>query len=82
MILIGQLLDVINDNEIVIVRASNQKAITLIDEMRVEELKRIITKEGRKRIVTDVYSDISEHNKSDSVTIIYVTNNGYLLTTE
>lgn len=82
MMYLGQLLDTINNNELLIIRSSNERAITLVDEMPAHELKRIITKEGRQRAVGDIYSDISERNKSVSVTVIYVRNNGYLLTTE
>ena len=81
MMYLGQLLDVINDNELLLIRSSHERSIVFIDEERASSAKTLLTKEARQCIVSDVYSDLSERNKSDSVTVIYIKSNGRLILT-
>ena len=82
MMYLGQLLDVINDNERVILRSSHERSLVYIDEQLVSEAKRVLTKNARQCIVSDMYSDISERNSSETVTVVYIKPNGVAIILE
>lgn len=79
MVLLGQLLDTINDNELLILRSSHERSLVYIEEKRASEARTLLTKEARQCVVSDIYSDLSERDKRDSVTVIYIKPNGYLI---
>lgn len=82
MILLGQLLDVINENELLTIRSSHERSLVFIDEVKAQEAKTLLTKDSRKCVVSDFYSDISDRSQHDTVSVIYIKPNGYLITTE
>ena len=82
MMYLGQLLDVINDNERLILRSSHERSLVYIDEQLASEAKRALTKNARQCIVSDMYSDISERNTSETVTVVYIKPNGVAIISE
>ena len=82
MLLFGQLLDVINDNELLIVRSSHERSIVFIDELRASEARTLLTKDSRTCVVSDFYSDISERDSKESVSVIYIKPNGKFILLE
>ena len=82
MLLLGQLLDVLDDNERVIIRSSNERSLTYLEEALLIQTKPRLTRDARKCSVASIYSDNSEHAKGETVTIIYIRPNGYLVTLE
>lgn len=82
MLLLGQLLDVLDDNERVIIRSSSERSLTFIEEALLSQVKPRLTRDARKCSVACIYSDNSEHTKGETVTVIYIRPNGYLVTLE
>lgn len=82
MLLLGQLLDVLDDNERVIIRSSTERSLTFIEEALLSQAKPRLTRDARKCSVACIYSDNSEHTKGETVTVIYIRPNGYLVTLE
>ena len=78
MILLSQLLDSINPNELVELRLKQggSQVSTIQEPCDKEYLKKILTKEGARSIVKDVYSDIIEErvsHKGDLTTYTVIT---------
>ena len=82
MLLLGQLLDVLDDNERVIIRSSTERSLTFIEEALLSQAKPRLTCDARKCSVACIYSDNSEHTKGETVTVIYIRPNGYFVTLE
>ena len=82
MMYLGQLLDVLDDNERVTVRSSNERSITFLDDIPLSDAKTRLTKDARKCSVSNIYSDNSERVSRETVTVIYIRPNGYLVTLE
>lgn len=82
MLLLGQLLDALDDNERVIIRSGAERSITFIEEVLLSQAKPRLTKDARKCSVACIYSDNSERTKGETVTVIYIRPNGYLVTLE
>ncbi len=82
MLLLGQLLDVLEDNERVIIRSSTERSLTFIEEALLSQAKLRLTRDARKCSVACIYSDNSEHTKGETVTVIYIRPNGYFVTLE
>lgn len=79
MLLLGQLLDVLDDNERVIIRSSKERSLTYIDDIPLSDVKTRLTKDARKCSISNIYSDNSEKLSRETVTVIYIRPNGYLL---
>lgn len=82
MLLLGQLLDVLDDNERVIIRSSNERSLTFIDDIPLSDAKTRLTRDSRKCSVSNIYSDNSERVSRETVTVIYIRPNGCLVTLE
>lgn len=82
MLLLGQLLDVLDDNERVIIRSSTERSTTFIEEALLSQTKPRLTRDSRKCSVACIYSDNSEHVKGETVTVIYIRPNGCFVTLE
>lgn len=82
MLLLGQLLDVLDDNERVIIRSSTERSLTFIEEVLLSQAKPRLTRDARKCSVACIYSDNSEHAKGETVTVIYIRPNGCFVTLE
>lgn len=82
MLLLGQLIDVLDDNERVIIRSAHERSLTYIDDIRLSEAKTLLTKDSRTLPVNCIFSDTSERYKGETVTIIYVKSNGLLILKE
>lgn len=82
MLLLGQLLDVLDDNERVIIRSGTERSLTFIEEAPLSQAKPRLTRDARKCSVACIYSDNSEHTKGETVTVIYIRPNGYFVTLE
>ena len=76
MMYLGQLVDVLNDNERLILRSSHERSLVFIDEKRVSEAKRTLHKNAHQCIVSDMYSDFSEADRRETVTVVYIKPNG------
>lgn len=76
MMYLGQLLDVLNDNERLILRSSHERSEAFIDDVRVSEAKRTLHKNARQCVVSDMYSDTSERDSKETVTVVYIKPNG------
>lgn len=81
MMYLGQLLDVLDDNELVTICSSVERTITYIDELKLSEVKTKLTKEARQCSVAQIYSDMSD-NGYDTVTVVYIRPNGQFITLE
>lgn len=79
MLLLGQLLDVLDDNERVIIRSSKERSLTYVDDIPLSDVKTRLTKDARKCSVSNIYSDNSEKVSHETVTVIYIRPNGCLL---
>ena len=82
MMYLGQLLDVLDDNERIIIRSSKERCLTYIDDIPLSDAKTRLTKDARKCSVSNIYSDNSERVSRETVTVIYIRPNGYLVTLE
>jgi len=81
MMYLGQLLDVLDDNERVTIRSSVERTITYIDELKLSEVKTKLTKEARQCSVAQIYSDMSDNGR-DTATVVYIRPNGQFITIE
>lgn len=82
MIYLGQLLDVLDDNERVTIRSSSERTLTYLDDITLSDAKARLTKDARKCSVSNIYSDNSERVSRETVTVIYIRPNGCLVTLE
>ena len=82
MLLLGQLLDVLDDNERIIIRSSTERSIAFIEEALLSQVKPRLTRDSRKCSVACIYSDNSERAKGETVTVIYIRPNGCFVTLE
>ena len=82
MMYLGQLIDVLNNNERITLRSCHERSLVYIDEELLTQAKLLLTKEARQCIVSDIYSDISDRDHSETVTVIYIKPNGYFITSE
>ena len=78
MILLSQLLDSFNPNELIELRlrANGRKIGQVSEPMISSDIKHILTKEGARSIVKDIYSDVlddSRSSKHDITTYTIVT---------
>lgn len=81
MMYLGQLLDVLDDNERLTIRSAVERTITYIDDSTFLEAKAQLTKEARQCSVAQIYSDKSDNGR-DTLTVVYIRPNGYLITLE
>lgn len=82
MMYLGQLLDVLDDNERVIIRSSKERSLTYVDDIPLSDARTRLSKDARKCLVSNIYSDNSEKVSRETVTVIYIRPNGYLITVE
>ena len=79
MICLGQLLDVLDDNERITLRSSHERPLVYLEDIPKTEAKSLLTKEARQCAVSHVYSDNSERCSRETVTVIYIKPNGYFI---
>lgn len=83
MLLLGQLLDVLPDNELVTLRSVGYFPIIYFEEKEVQEIKEELTKDARKAEVEDIFSDIiydtyGRHAANSFITLV-IKPNGYFI---
>ena len=78
MLLLGQLLDVLDNNEVVTLKGRN---IIFIEELKLSEAKQLLTKEARTLVVEQLYSDTIQKERTieGSQTVIYIKPNGLFI---
>lgn len=83
MLLLGQLLDVLPDNELVTLRSAGHSPIIYFEEKELKEIKEELTKDARKAEVADLFSDIQYdsygRHAANSFTTIVIKPNGYFI---
>ena len=75
MMYLGQLLDVLDDNERLTIRSSVERTITYIDELKLADAKAELTKAARQCSIAQIYSDMSDYRR-ETVMVVYIRPNG------
>lgn len=78
MMYLGQLLDVLDENERITIRSATERTITYIEDSAFLDAKEKLTKAARQCSIAQIYSDKSD-NGHDTLTVVYIRPNGQFI---
>lgn len=83
MMYLGQLLDVLSDNELVTLRSAGHTPVIFFEESTIDSIKKSLTKEARQCAVAFMYSDVQTdvygHATGNSYQVIEIRPNGQFI---